>query len=225
MSLSLRHTCPSRCPESQRLVRSTRATASTAARRQAAPARCPARQPLQSLGESLSRPARARRRPVRPAAAAPGNAEEEASEEDWGDFDEDFALMQSLAQGLQIDPERPTYHVLAAEGGWLNVSGPAKHLDPEVWLLCWLRLVTGISVYSDVASSACICIACSFWRDTILEASQLRGVACIPGAPVLCAVAALPSKLDVCDPSAGSERPDLPRRRLPPVSILPSAFE
>lgn len=85
------------------------------------PARQPPRtlraSPVQPLGR-LQTTARQRWRLVQPAAATSEDAEEQASEE----LDEDFALMQSVAQGLQIDPERPTYHVLAAEGGWINVS-------------------------------------------------------------------------------------------------------
>lgn len=63
------------------------------------------------------------RRPLLRLAAATSEAEAEAPE----DFEADFALMQSAAQGLQIDPERPKYHVLASEGGWLNVSGKLGH--------------------------------------------------------------------------------------------------
>ena len=105
------------------------------------------RRPVCQL-QGIARPHRRLLQPVRVATSEDAEQEEE---EDWSD---DFALMQSVAQGLQIDPERPSYHVLAAEGGWLNVSA-ALTTPPHVLLHSVMR---DLQVFSSAQRlNACAC--------------------------------------------------------------------
>lgn len=105
------------------------------------------RRPVPQL-QGIARP---RRRPLQPLRVATSEDAEQEEEEDWSD---DFALMQSVAQGLQIDPERPSYHVLAAEGGWLNVSA-ALTTPPHVLLHSIMRNLQVLSTAQRLNACAC----------------------------------------------------------------------
>ena len=54
---------------------------------------------------------------------------------------DEFAEMLQLAQGLQLDPERPVFHVMSNKG-WINVSMLHLHADSrQPAVISWVAIV------------------------------------------------------------------------------------